>query len=513
MTLSASHKPAAPAPVAGAKLATPAGNWPTVRTVACLAAAIAIGMLLRLILSVEPVWWLAWLAPAPLLVLAFRSGPSAARGLTTLAALIGASVNFPYLQLVMPLSVAVLITLAQVLLWVLVIGATRRIVLRYRSWWTVFAYPVFWVALDTLFATFRRDGNWGSLAYSQSENLPVLQLAALFGVGGMLFLVALVPSALALAVVLGKGMRHASLAYGLPALMLAASLGYGSWRLQQPLGGPAVRVGLAVIDTTGAGTGPGVAQAYAARIWSGYEALTGALAAHGARIVVLPEKIATLDPAQAAAMQAQVSALAARHRIWVNVGVALAQGGVKRNVSWLFGPDGALTQSYQKQHLAPPEHGFVEGAEYKLGSIGGAAYGMAICKDMHFSSFGRAYGQRQVAVMLVPAWDFRLDRWMAARMTLTRGVEGGFAVIRSAREGLLTVSDAYGRVLGERTSSAMPGTSLLVSLPIGAPLPTLYKQIGDAVGWTCVIAAAFLLCLAAISPKPGSDPSFHETGV
>jgi apolipoprotein N-acyltransferase len=246
-------------------------------------------------------------------------------------------------------------------------------------------------------------------------------------------------------------------------------------------------------------------QAQAARVWAGYEALAASLAAKGARIVVLPEKIATLDTAVAEVMQRQVGALAAQHHIWINVGVALRQDGKKRNLSWLFAPDGTLTESYQKHHLAPPEHGFVQGAEYKLASIDGAAYGMAICKDMHFSEFGRAYGQRNAAVLLVPAWDFSVDRWMGARMTVARGVESGFAVVRSAREGLLTVSDAHGRMLGERTSRALPGETLLVSLPVGEPVPTLHQKIGDLAGWLCVIAAALLLGLA-VRKEPGAAP-------
>ena len=66
-------------------------------------------------------------------------------------------------------------------------------------------------------------------------------------------------------------------------------------------------------------------------------------------------------------------------------------------------------------------------------SIDGIAYGIAICKDMHFAVLGRAYGQGRAAVMLVPAWDFQVDRWMGARMTMTRGVENGYSVVRVTR--------------------------------------------------------------------------------
>lgn len=42
----------------------------------------------------------------------------------------------------------------------------------------------------------------------------------------------------------------------------------------------------------------------------------------------------------------------------------------------------------------------------------------------------------------------------ARAWTLRRVVENGYAVLCAAREGVLTVSDAYGRVLAERASSA-----------------------------------------------------------
>ncbi|WP_219133197.1 hypothetical protein, partial [Janthinobacterium sp. UMAB-60] len=97
--------------------------------------------------------------------------------------------------------------------------------------------------------------------------------------------------------------------------------------------------------------------------------------------------------------------------------------------------------------------------------------------------------------MLVPAWDFQLDAWMGARMTVVRGVENGYAVLRAAREGMLTVSDAYGRVLAERASSAMPGSTLLAPLPAALPVATWAGWLGPLFGWLCVALGVILLCV------------------
>ena len=70
------------------------------------------------------------------------------------------------------------------------------------------------------------------------------------------------------------------------------------------------------------------------------------------------------------------------------------------------------------------------------------------------------------------------------------------------REGLLTVSDAYGRILAERPSSTMPGSSLLTKVIVADPLPTLYTRINNLLGWFCVAAAALLLALNRTSVPP-----------
>jgi apolipoprotein N-acyltransferase len=455
-------------------------------------AAVAIGLVLGFVVRLEPVWWLAWIAPAPLLILAFtRSGP-AARWLTALAALIAVCANFHYYTRLMPVAAAVAVLLGQVLLWTCVVGATRRIVLRYRSWWTVFAYPVLWVTADMLMATFLPDGNWASLAYSQAEVLPVLQLTSLFGVAGLLFVLALVPSALAVGLVFGSRLHRPGLAWVVPLLLLAGSIAYGEARLQQTASGPGVVYGMAAIDDA---IGPKAAPAHAEKIWNGYEELVATLAAQGAQVIVLPEKIALGSPLQSESVRRRLGAMAARHHVWIEAGMATDDTRQRRNLAWLFTPGGILAAEYQKHFMAPPEREFAKGGGYSVSTIGGLGYGMAICKDMHFAALGRAYGQRQAAVMLVPAWDFGVDRWMGSRITLTRGVENGYAVVRASREGLLTVSDGHGRVIAERRSGPLPGTALLATVRAGAPTPTLYKQTGDLFGWLCVGAGVVMLAM------------------
>jgi len=98
--------------------------------------------------------------------------------------------------------------------------------------------------------------------------------------------------------------------------------------------------------------------------------------------------------------------------------------------------------------------------------------------------------------MAVPANDFVKDGWIHARMAVMRGVENGFAVVRSAFNGLETASDAQGRVLGAPARCSRAWRGLSAQVPLG-PGPTLYTRIGDVFAWMCVLTA-FLLGFLAI---------------
>ncbi|MDO8049984.1 hypothetical protein O3301_16060 [Janthinobacterium sp. SUN211] len=454
------------------------------------AAALAAGLPLYWVLGPQPLGWLAWCAPLPVLWLALRSSRRDAAWMTFLAALLGLSSNVAYFRLLMPLPAVLAVMFVKALLWLLVVLATRRLVLRYRSGWTVLAYPVLWVAIDTVMAALLPDGNWGSLAYSQADNLAVLQVAALAGVPGLLFLLCLAPSALALLLAGGRAYAPAA---GAAALLLAAAFAGGAWRVQGTSGAPAPAgplAGLVAIDDF---IGPATPPARAQAVWDQYARHLVQLAGQGATLVLLPEKIAVLAPVQADAVRQRFQALARSTGAWIILGIGVQDAAGRRNLAWLFAPDGAAPVSYQKHHLAPPEREFLAGSAYAVQPVAGQAMGLAICKDMHFAPLGRAYGVAGAQTMLVPAWDFQLDAWMGARMTVVRGVENGYAVLRAAREGVLTVSDAYGNVLAERASSAMPGSTLLAPLPAARPVATWAGWLGPLFGWLCVALGVILL--------------------
>jgi apolipoprotein N-acyltransferase len=286
-------------------------------------------------------------------------------------------------------------------------------------------------------------------------------------------------------------LRGALPAYAGTALLVGARVGLGWWRLQSPGQGTPMNFGIASVDDyiQGANT------AESRDVWEQYDAQVLLLAGSGARFVLLPEKIEVLPSTDAAERKRRLGELARRNKVWLVAGVGVDNGRERRNEAWWFAPDGRLVTNYLKHFMAPPEREFLPGSEYPVNEIDGVKYGVAICKDMHFARLGRGFGARDVGVMFVPAWDFDLDAWLAADMTRLRGVENGYTVVRSSRNGLLSISDPYGRYLAIERSTKLPGTTLFATATVGPRVATVYTRIGDSLGWLCVAGALALTVL------------------
>jgi apolipoprotein N-acyltransferase len=460
-----------------------------------IVAALVSGVLFYFVFGLNPYWLAAWLAPIPLLLAAFHAGGREARALAWLAVAIGLSSEFAYYWKTTGPVATVIIVILYMLLWGFIVGRTRAAVLSSSHWLTLFVYPVILAAVDTLVAFFSPHGTAGSMAFGQMGFLPVVQTASVLGAPAIVFLASLFASTVAVALYRGREISRPWLGYGLAAAILLSALGWGAFRVHAGVAGPTVKVGLVAVDDF---VGPGVPAGHGEAVWGAYDQEVKKLAAEGARIVVLPEKVFYLAPDEATERRMQFAALAREAGVFLVVGLQLNQPDRKRNVSWLFTPSGDLLAEYDKQHMVPHLEGdLAPGHENIVRRIDGAPYGLVICRDMFFTSLGRAYSRLGVAALLVPAWDFYVDAWWASRVAALRGVEGGYSVVRASRESFLAVSDRYGHILAERRSAFLPGASILASLPLGPATPTPYARFGDVFGWLCVAG----LVLAVVLPR------------
>jgi apolipoprotein N-acyltransferase len=230
------------------------------------------------------------------------------------------------------------------------------------------------------------------------------------------------------------------------------------------------------------------------RDWSGFWNRYGSAietAAKPGTTVLLPEAVLSIDQAEADAAAMRLGALALARDATIIAGIVVDNGKQVTNRALIARPDGIAW--YSKQHLVPGmEAGTTPGVAPVTYRDAGALRGVAICKDMHFPTLGRAYAQKGAKLMLVLANDFEVDDKMTANMTAMRGVEGGYAVVRSSRKGLSFVSDPFGRIMAQSRSKQQV-QSLVVAVPTTIAGQTIYARIGDVFGWLCVILLAGLV--------------------
>jgi apolipoprotein N-acyltransferase len=220
----------------------------------------------------------------------------------------------------------------------------------------------------------------------------------------------------------------------------------------------------------------------------------GGVAGRGAQLVLIPENVVSVHDADAEAFEALFREAARANAVDVVVGAGRFTAGGNRNLAYVFPADGGEPRQYAKRHLVPGlERMFTPGDGRRLIDAAPVRWGVAICKDFDFPALSRGYGSERVGLMLAPAWDFVDDAWLHGRMAVLRGVENGFALLRSARDGLLTLSDDRGRVLASATSASAPMASIVAMAPT-VHRPTLYTRVGDAFSVAC--GAAFVLLSA-----------------
>lgn len=442
--------------------------------------------------GLHPIWWLTWLAPLPVLLAAPRLSRWTAWSLAFVAFVLGSLNMWNYDRVVTPLWLSIFILIVPSPVFAFIVLAHRAFILRGQILRAVFALPVLWSAVEYL-AEFRSvHSTWGNLAYTQMDCLPLIQIASFTGIWSISFIVLLFPSAIAALlppVRLRATGYTAKLAIAFTAAILVVVFGYGFYRLAAAPTLPRVTVALISTDARLSPQGPA-----AVSLVRAYVAQIPALVAQGAKVIVFPEKIARIQGDYLAQADAILEQAARDNHVTIFVSF---EHQPNLHEARLYSPDGRLEGTYEKHHMLPAfESHLLPGTArltFDRASDDGTAgkWGVEICKDMDFPLLARQYSNDGARLMLVPAWDFVADGWLHGRMAILRGVESGFSLARSVKQGILTLSHSRGRVLVFRVTGA-PGFDTLVGiLPLGSG-PTFYDRTGNWFAWLNLAVAVLL---------------------
>jgi apolipoprotein N-acyltransferase len=460
---------------------------------------LASGVLFFLSQGPADTWLLAWVAPLPLLWFAYGG---ASRWQVVLASLGGFALGQLYLVQcywgLIPATVVLPLVITMGAAFAAAVAFSSEAYRRGSAWGALLGFPALWTAIEYGIAKVSPHGSFGALGYSQVSFPAAIQVAALFGVHAVTFLLCLFASAVA--VLLRR--RLAAGAVGIAVCGVAVVLGFT--RLADTEG-PRVRLAaLASAEVRNAQNRERTVNSELAATEM-YAAAVRQLP--GVQVIAIPEGAIRMQDGNGTGVLKPLAAAAGASGALVVVGTVTPT----QNRAFALLPDGTL-KAYAKRHLLVPLEAGVPGT---APGLLGAGYATQICKDMDFAGTVRTTAEHGVHLMIVPADDFGGDGWIHARMAIMRGVENGFAVLRSAFDGLATISDAQGRVLA-RASTMQPGMVVIqAEAPLGAG-PTLYTRTGDAFSWLCTILALALgvrvFLARAARRSPGATSVDSATG-
>jgi apolipoprotein N-acyltransferase len=455
--------------------------------------------------GLHPMWWALWLAPIPALALASRLRSGAAFLLGSIAWLIGEINQWNYVTryIELPAQIATLSFAIPAVVFGFGVLFMRGFLRRGSLFVGALAFPIYWVTWEFLTAIVSPHSTWGNLAYTQMNFLPVIQIASITGIWGISFVVFLFAGATA-ALLSGAGTPPQRRALAITVgIVVCAVFVFGEWRLRSNPSTEPVAVTLIARDVPMSVYLGSEEQAL--ELLREYADEFRRVTPAGTQVVVLPEKIGRVSENNLWEVDALFSSAAIATHAAIDLGLVRKTQSGAFNSSRFYSANGKLEANYDKHHLLPGVEPEKPGDKRVVLDEPSGRWGLQICKDMDFPQLSREYAAEGADLLLVPAWDFDIDRWLHSRMAVLRAVEDGFALARSARNGLLTLSDNRGRIIAE--AMTVPGCFVSISGKINVTRgETFYARAGDWFAWLCVATFLSLLAFQLLSRlRPKSE--------
>jgi apolipoprotein N-acyltransferase len=402
-------------------------------------------------------------------------------------------------------------------------AADRLLAPRLRGFAATLIFPCALVSAQFIYSH-GPQGSWGTLAYTQADNLTLIQLLSVTGVWGITFLIGwfaavsnhtleqprhLLPlgafAVVFLGVMLGGGVRLAFFPVSSSTIRVA------SLSPQPPFPPTGDPQDLDAI-VAGKATAKQISEFRTASRAASDDLLMRSAreSTAGAKIVFWSETAVYLLAEDEPQLLAAGRALASRYQVYLGMALGVWTPGRTRpfqNKLILIQPDGEIAWQYLKARPTPgPEAAAVEKSDNRLLTLQ-TPYGRiagTICYDMDFPSFIAQAGPQRTDIMLVPAGDWRGIDPRHSQIASFRAVEQGFNLVRQGNRGLSAAYDYEGHVIARMDHYQAEELTMVSQIPIQG-VRTLYSRLGDWLAYLCIGTLCLLGILAMRSEEVPSQ--------
>ena len=413
----------------------------------------------------------------------------------------------------MPFPMSIGLIAVQVLLGCLPFLADRLLAPRVQGFAATLIFPLAATAWEFLNLTNSPLGSFGSAAYANYGNLPLMQLVAVTGIWGITFLMGWFATVVNWSWEHGFAPKVIGRGVALYAAIFLLVLAYGNARLlfaPQPSTQSVRMAGITIAPKPLAELMPLYEQDRTAfrsetqAIHAAYLAATVREAQAGAQLVNWPEGAGIGVAADVDALIAQGQAVAQAEGIYLAMPTFKLFPGEERpaeNRLLIADPTGQIVLDHVKYGGNFLEgtllgSGVLQTIETPFGLLSGV-----ICWDADFVVNMRQAGQQGVDLIVIGANDWPGINAIHAQMAVFRAIENGTTILRQASNGTSVAVDPYGRVLTALDHFTSTERVLVAQMPVQAHVFTLYTVIGDAFGWATVVGLLILLVWAVVKGR------------
>ena len=374
-------------------------------------------------------------------------------------------------------------------------------------------FPTAWAATEYVLSR-GPYATWGSAAYPQYGNLPLLQIVSVTGLWSITFLIGWFAAVCNWLWEEGLDSRRARRGAWLCTGTIATVMLLGGARMAL-FPPPSQTVRVASISKRK--VEPELSDAVSERLFAGRAtsedmaviqrwatAMDDDLLSRAEREMQAGAKIVFWGEANAPALKEDETAFVARgagmatkYHVYFGMALGVLNRGKApslENKLVLIQPNGQVAWEYNKARPVPgPEAALQVRGDGKLRALD-TPYGRLssiICFDGDFPQLLAQAGVLRVDVMLDPSNDWRaIDPWHT-QMVSFRAVEQGFNLIRQTSQGLSAAFDYQGRRLAAMDHYQTTDYAMVSEVPTRG-VRTIYSRLGDWFAWLCLAGLAWL---------------------
>jgi apolipoprotein N-acyltransferase len=378
-------------------------------------------------------------------------------------------------------------------------------------------FPTAWAATEYVLSR-GPYATWGSAAYSQYGNLPLLQIVSVTGLWSITFLIGWFAAVCNWLWEEGLDSRRARRGAWLCTGTIATVMLLGGARMALfPPSSQTVRVA----SISKRKVEPELSDAVSERLFAGRAtsedmaviqrwatAMDDDLLSRAEREMQADARIVFWGEANAPALKedeaefvARGAGMATKYHVYFGMALAVLHGGTTpslENKLVLIQPNGQVAWEYNKARPVPgPEAALQVRGDGKLRALD-TPYGRLssiICFDGDFPQLLAQAGALRADVMLDPSNDWRaIDPWHT-QMASLRAVEQGFNLIRQTSQGLSAAFDYQGRRLAAMDHYQTTDYAMVSEVPTRG-VRTIYSLLGDWFAWVCLAGLAWLTAVS-----------------